>query len=324
LYKVYISDSFNPYFNLAFEEHLVKTADKNENILFLWQNDRTVVIGRNQNPWKECDLAKLKKNGGNLVRRLSGGGAVYHDLGNLNYTFISYFQEHAITSNIEIILKSLKMSEVSAHFSGKNDILAKDSKISGNAFFVENETLCHHGTLLIDTDKEKLAQYLTVSEQKLKSKGLSSVQSRVVNLKELNKDITIEKVKKSLIEIFLSKESNFNVIHVSEALTRGAMIADLMKKYESWEWNYGSSPQFDLQLAERFPWGEVQLNLYIEDGIVKEVKLYSDAIDVDFPEKIERAIKNLRFQKNEIAKAIESLKHENGSDIIIMINSMEF
>jgi len=313
LYKVYLSQSNNPYFNLAFEEYLVHNAGEHEKILFLWQNENTVVIGRNQNPWKECNLQELNDQRGKLVRRLSGGGAVYHDLGNLNYTFISSFSEKKVEENIDFIISALAANGIDAVFSGKNDILVQEYKVSGNAFFVENNILCHHGTLLIDSNLEKLSRFLTVSEQKLRSKGIDSVKARVKNLKELKRTITAETLIDSLTSEFLtdSKASDIECVNddfKGHNFADGETFQERIKRFESWDWNFGSSPEFNLHVSERFSWGEIDLYLLVKDGYIVEAEIATDALDVDLPQKIKSAIKNKKFDYDEIIPLIVSVQ----------------
>jgi lipoate-protein ligase A len=313
LYKVYLSRSNNPYFNLAFEEYLVHNADKNEQVLFLWQNQNTVVIGRNQNPWKECNLQELNLQQGKLVRRLSGGGAVYHDLGNLNFTFISSFSEKKVEENIGIIISALASNGIDAVFSGKNDILVQGYKVSGNAFFVENDILCHHGTLLIDSHLEKLNSFLTVSEQKLRSKGIDSVKARVKNLKELNEAITVETLIHSLTSVFVPDGKDSVIEWVNEdcmenQFTNRKDLQERIKGFESWDWNFGSSPEFNLHVSERFSWGEVDLYLIVKDGFVVDAEITTDALDIDLPYKIKNVIKNRKFDYDEIFSLLVSVQ----------------
>lgn len=300
MHKVYLSNTYNPYFNLAFEEYLVRCHNPSDEVLFLWQNKNTVVIGRNQNPWKECNLEELNIQKGRLVRRLSGGGAVYHDAGNLNFTFISAFSEDKVRENINLIIKALSLNDIHAVFSGKNDILVQEYKISGNAFFVEDDILCHHGTLLLDADLKKMSSILTVSQKKLDSKGIDSVKSRVKNLKEFNDGISIEGLKTDLIDTFSPICSRPIIFTVSETSTDDKNITldnvhKIMNRYEGWEWNFGSSPEFNLQINERFPWGGVDLYLMIKDGIIAKVEVNTDALDVDLPKKIKDEILNTKF-----------------------------
>ncbi len=305
MYRIYISRSNNPYFNLAFEEYLVRYADQRDQILFLWQNLNTVVIGRNQNPWKECNLQELNLQGGKLVRRLSGGGAVYHDLGNLNFTFISAYSERKIEENIGLIIRALSLNGIHAVFSGKNDILAQGYKVSGNAFFIEDDILCHHGTLLTDTDLEKLNSFLTVSKRKLHSKGVDSVKSRVKNLKELNRTITIESLKSALMSVFAPEGDAPSTCWIDDdtiedGLAHRKAVLRLMKRFESWEWNFGSSPEFNLQISERFPWGEVDLYLLVKDGHIVKSEIATDALDIDLPQRIKNKIQHRKFDYDEI------------------------
>ncbi len=315
MYKVYLSRSGNPYFNLAFEENLVRHADQEDQILFLWQNQNTIVIGRNQNPWKECNLQELNRQNGKLVRRLSGGGAVYHDLGNLNFTFVSAYSERRIEENIGLIISALALNGIDTVFSGKNDILAQGYKVSGNAFFVENDILCHHGTLLVDTDLEKLNCFLTVSERKLQSKGIDSVKSRVRNLTEFNRAITIEGLKTALVSVFTPGDDVISILEVDEdtikdGISNQEAVLPLMKRFESWKWNFGSSPEFNLQVSERFPWGEVDLYLLVKDGFIVEAEVGTDALDVDLPQKIRNKILLEKFDY----QTVVSLTGEIGFD----------
>ncbi len=313
MHKIYLSNTHNPYFNLAFEEYLVRCHNPGDQVLFLWQNQNTVVIGRNQNPWKECNLEALSCQKGQLVRRLSGGGAVYHDIGNLNFTFISAFSEDKVSENIALIVKVLSLNGINAVFSGKNDIIVQGYKISGNAFFVEDDILCHHGTLLLDADLEKLSSILTVSQEKLHSKGIDSVKSRVKNLKELNGDISIESLKADLVNTFSPVGRAPLTFKVSEGITDDEHIDlktvhKLMNRYKSWEWNFGSSPEFNLQINERFPWGAVDLYLLVKNGIITEAEIATDALDVDLPKKIKDNILDTRYDYDELISLIITCK----------------
>ena len=311
MYKVYISKSNNPYFNLAFEEYLVHHADSDGQILFLWQNQNTVVIGRNQNPWKECDLEALEAQQGKLVRRNSGGGAVYHDLGNLNFTFISAYSEKKVEENVAFMIRALAANDIEAVFSGKNDILVQGYKVSGNAFFVEEDILCHHGTLLIDSNLQKLNSFLTVSEQKLRSKGIDSVKDRVKNLKALNAAITVENLTASLANVFASNDKDALIEGVDERILENNFagredLLERIKRFESWDWNFGSSPEFNIQFSERFSWGEVQLYFVIKDGYIVETEVNSDALDVHLPYKINKCLQNRPFDYDEIIALLDS------------------
>jgi lipoate-protein ligase A len=193
--QVYISPSTDPYFNLALEDYLFRSVLNTQPILYLWQNANSIVIGRAQNPWTECDLDKMAQDDVKLVRRQSGGGAVYHDLGNLNFTFLNPKNSpnsnlnYNKQTNLQIIINALEQFDISAKFSGRNDILVypeisdpNGKKISGSAFRETKDKAFHHGTLLVNADLEKLGAYLTPPDKKLKSKGVKSVRSRVAIL----------------------------------------------------------------------------------------------------------------------------------------------
>lgn len=165
------SNQFSPYRNLAVEEYLLLHCEDKECILYLWQNQNTVVIGRNQNAWKECRTTKLEEEGGHLARRLSGGGAVYHDLGNMNFTFLINKEEYDLDRQLQVIIGAMEILGLKAEKSGRNDILIDGKKFSGNAFYEQEKHCYHHGTIMVGVNMETLSRYLTVSKDKLKSKG---------------------------------------------------------------------------------------------------------------------------------------------------------
>jgi len=241
---IYISESFDPKFNLSIEEWLMNNSETDEVILFLWQNENTIVIGRNQNPYKECNIKKLKEDDVYLIRRLSGGGAVYHDMGNLNFTFIASDNNYDVESNIKVILDSIARYGICGYFNGRNDLLVQERKFSGNAYISDKGKNCHHGTILVDVNLKKLTGYLTVSPLKLKSKGIDSVLSRVINLKEISPQLTIEDLKYSLIKSFNELyKTESQIIYINE---NSIDISKYIEKYSSWEWNYSESPDFSI------------------------------------------------------------------------------
>ena len=196
------TDNTHPYKNLAVEEYLLLHCREKECILYLWQNQNTVVAGRNQNVWKECLVSRLEQDNGHIVRRLSGGGAVYHDLGNLNFTFLVRKENYDVSKQLDVILKAVQKLGIAAEKSGRNDILADGRKFSGNAFYEKGNYCYHHGTLMVNVNMEDLSKYLTVSKEKLKSKGVDSVRSRVVNLSEYVPELSIDLLKEKLREAF--------------------------------------------------------------------------------------------------------------------------
>ena len=196
------TDNTDPYHNLALEQYLTDTVPADTCILYLWQNRHTVVIGRNQNAWQECRTALLEQDGGKLSRRLSGGGAVYHDMGNLNFTFSLPTAEYDLHRQQRVIVEACRSLGIEASFSGRNDILAAGRKFSGNSFYHHNGCSFHNGTLLVSVDMANLGKYLTPSQRKLQSKGVASVPSRVVNLSELHPGLRISQMQQAMAQAF--------------------------------------------------------------------------------------------------------------------------
>ncbi len=196
------SEQTSPYYNLAVEKQLCFHCKEGECILYLWQNQNTVVVGRNQNIWKECRVELLEKEGGFLARRSSGGGAVYQDLGNLNFTFFARKNCYDEERQTQVILRAVSKLGVCANKSGRNDLIAWGKKFSGHAYFVCGDCCYHHGTLMVSVDLDRLSKYLTVSKEKLQLKGIDSVRARVENLSEFVPDLTISTLKEKLLEAF--------------------------------------------------------------------------------------------------------------------------
>ncbi|MBN4069717.1 lipoate--protein ligase [bacterium AH-315-G05] len=277
--KIVISSSLDPAYNLSFEEWLLANVDEETVVMYLWQNQNTVVIGRNQNPWKECRLDLMKENAVKLVRRLSGGGAVYHDLGNLNFTFVSHKKNYNLDRQVGIILSALSKVGINAEFSGRNDIVVDGSKFSGNAFLVEKNNRMQHGTILIDVDMKALSKYLNISKIKIQSKGIESVKSRVINLKDIDNTLTIAKMKNLLVDAFRDEyKCTGEIDYYDEESIKNIVVAD---KYNRWEWNYSDSPSFTIQLEKKFDWGIVDFNFNLKDGKIVEASIYSDALFID-------------------------------------------
>ena len=275
---LYLGTSNDPHYNLAVEQHLMETVKEEQCILYLWQNQNTVVIGRNQNPWKECRTTLLEEEGGHLARRLSGGGAVFHDLGNLNFTFLIPESEYNLDRQLTVIQEAVRSLGIPAEKSGRNDILSEGRKFSGNAFFKHNGKAYHHGTLLFDVDMNKLGRYLNPSKAKLQSKGVDSVRSRVVNLKAIREDLTLEMLTEALVRSFSQVYGGEPQILTEKDLDM-AEVQRLAERNRSWDWNYGQRVPFSVECEERFPWGGVQVQLQVEHGTIHQAKIYSDAMD---------------------------------------------
>lgn len=291
------------------EEHLLGRVDREETILYLWQNENTVVIGRNQNAWRECNCRLLEQEGGQLARRLSGGGAVFHDLGNLNFTFITSRQSYELHRQLTVVLKAVRALGVEAEFSGRNDLVVGTRKFSGNAFLLGNVTAYHHGTLLVNSDLGKLTRYLQVSSEKMRSKGIESVRSRVVNLNELDPSLTVDVINDALAESFFSSYSGERSMDQTDPDSLPE-LEDLFQKYASWEWRFGKSPKFDICYSKRFTWGEVELCLAVSRGRIESVELYSDAMNADLILRMAGALKQVPLRATSISKALNDVSTE--------------
>lgn len=301
---LYESPSVDPYYNLAVEEHLLSKAE-NDVILYLWQNAHTVVIGKNQNPWKECKTTLLKGEGGHLARRLSGGGAVYHDLGNLNFTFLMPQRCFDTRKQFSVILEALETLGIRAEFSGRNDLLAQGRKFSGNAYYKNGTAAYHHGTLLVNADMEKLGRYLSPDRKKLQSKGVDSVPSRVCNLSELDPAVTVDALRVTLKEAFGSVYGEWESLTLTDDDRQ--KIHALTRRNRDWAWNYGQNLPFTLSWEERFPWGGVEIHLQVEQGRVAGSKVYTDAMDATLADRIEDALRGCVFSTAELTAAVEGL-----------------
>lgn len=318
--KYIISKNTVPYYNLALEEYLLFNTKPDEMIFYLWQNKNTIVIGRNQNPYSECKISDIKKDGSYIVRRLSGGGAVYHDLGNLNFTFLVRHENNDINKQLSVILKALQLLGINAQASGRNDITVDGKKFSGNAFYRSKDYCYHHGTLLIDVDIENLSKYLNVSASKLKSKGVSSVKSRVANLKNFRRDLTIDVVKDALLSAF-SEVYNIIPQRILEEELDKNKIEDLENKFSSNDFIYPDKFNYEIEMQERFSWGEVQLLFSLKDNIIESVMAYSDALDEQFILYIPQIMKDCLFSEAGLIDAIDKiplkdeLNHQMATDI---------
>lgn len=302
LETVYVtSHSFDPWINLSIEEYLLDTIKDNQVVFYLWQNKNTVVIGRNQNAWREAQTEKLHQDGGRLARRLSGGGAVFHDDGNLNFTFIMKKELYDQEKQFNVILKALEKLGITAELSGRNDILVDGRKFSGNAFYHGKVASYHHGTILVNADMKKLSEYLNVSKAKLKAKGVKSVKSRVINLRELNLELTIETIKEAMKMAFEEIYAPLTHERSTEDILKIPAFESYHKKYSSKEWIFGKSPNFDFTAETRFGWGGIELGLSINEGKVREAKLFSDAMDADLIQKLSNSLAGSVFSKDIMA-----------------------
>ena len=310
--QIILGNQYNPYLNLAVESNLLDNFTPNTISLFLWKNRQTVVIGNNQNPYSECDVNLLLEEGGHLARRRTGGGAVYHDLGNLNFSFIADNNIYDVKKQMQVIQKALLDFNLETEVSGRNDITYQGRKFSGNAFSKTKHQGLHHGTILIKTDAERLQKYLKVKPAKLHKHGVKSVSSRVINLSEVA-DITSENIIPHLTKAFEDVYQETATIISFDDLCDDKAIR-LSQQIGSNEYLFGKWKEFHTKKSATFDWGSIDLDIDIdeENGIIKDINIASDSLE---PKSIESAIellkgaklKEIPFSENQIVNDIISL-----------------
>eukprot|EP01029_Cantina_marsupialis_P001644 TRINITY_DN1143_c0_g2_i1.p1 TRINITY_DN1143_c0_g2~~TRINITY_DN1143_c0_g2_i1.p1 ORF type:complete len:353 (-),score=73.26 TRINITY_DN1143_c0_g2_i1:264-1322(-) len=315
--RIFFSESNNPHLNLATEDWIFNDLDPSYQTLFLWRNAPTVVIGRYQNPWKECYVDKMNESDVFLARRRSGGGAVYHDLGNTNFTFLSPKEDYSKTRNNEIICNALSTFGVEAVSTGRNDIHVDDKKVSGAAFKEKKDRAFHHGTMLIDVDMTQLPQYLNPDKAKLQSKGIKSVQARVANLSSINPEIDNNAFCEAVCAEFKSVyDADCEYEFLSEESVKSN--TDLLKYYEelsSWDWRFGKTPDFSHNLEKRFVWGNMDLHLDVHQNVVRDSVIYSDCLVPDLVSELQENLIGCPYDHSSIAKAIDTTSTKLGESV---------
>jgi len=304
--RVLISETYDPWFNLATENYIFQEMEPDHHILFLWRNDNTVVIGRYQNPWAECNVSNMERDEVKLARRQSGGGAVYHDLGNTNFTFMSSRENYSKERNTDIIVRAIKRFNIQAAASGRNDITVDEKKISGSAFKLGSDRAFHHGTLLIKADLSKISNYLTPDKKKLQSKGIKSVKSRVANLSDFNPDINHEKLCEAIIEEFFETYGERCEVEVldHEQLKEIPHLQNYFDQMSDWNWRFGKTPDFAHHMAERFEWGRMEVYIDTKAGKIKDVKIYSDSLVPEMVEVLMADLKGVHYDPASVQKAL--------------------
>ena len=294
------------YENLALERLLTETVGEDECVLYLWRNQHTVVIGRNQNAWQECRTTELEQDGGRLARRLSGGGAVYHDLGNLNFTFCLRTKDYDLARQQRVLLSAVRSLGIPAELSGRNDLIVQGKKFSGNSFYSHAGRSFHNGTLLLSADLETLGKYLTPPRAKLERKGVASVRSRVCNLSEFCPDLTVERMEDALIAAF-EREYALASEPLSRALFDAQRLEELCRGFASWDWIYGRMRPFTFSCEDSFDWGGITLQLAVRDGAVERADVYTDAMDTTIAEVMEKGLPGCRFTASALTRRIGTL-----------------
>lgn len=306
---IYSAPTGDGWLNLARDGYFLENNKKGDVILYFYVNKNAVIIGRNQNAWKECSIANMDADGVQLVRRHSGGGAVFHDNGNLNFSFITDEKHYDLNRQMRVILNAVSKLGLKAELSGRNDITVDGKKFSGNAFSLAKGNRSHHGTILVNADLTKLSNYLCVSKEKMRSKGIDSVRARVCNLCELSSGLTVEAMRRLVIESFIEEYGA-----ASEYVFDGMALAEVEERRErlaSWEWRFGKTPQFDFETDKRFSFGDTQIYFNSRNGVIRATKVYSDCLDTELTTEIENALTGVHFRKEEIKAALSKMKDQS-------------
>lgn len=316
---IYIeTNSTDPAFNLAFEEYILENRLSGD-YLMLWQNANTVVVGRNQLTAAEIDPDFVRKHNITVVRRMSGGGAVYHDLGNLNYSFITDLgraEELSIEKFARPVCAALEKLGLRAELSGRNDILAEGKKVSGVAQRIYKNRILHHGTLLFDSKPDMIAGALRADPEKFTSKSAKSVRSRVGNIRQLlPEDMGIDEFRQAILRE-LSGEGYESFSPTAAELSAINRLAE--EKYRSWAWNYGKSPAYGFENSVRFPGGRLQISMAVEEEIIKAISFSGDYMALADDAPAVRALVGLPHERLAIEKALEEL----GGELALIFGSI--
>ena len=297
------NSSCDPFVNLALEETLCSyAAEKGETVMFLWQNRLCCVIGINQNPWLECDVEAMDKAGALLVRRRTGGGAVCHDPGNLNFSFCAPKGSFDAQKGNAIVLSALRTLGLNAEASGRNDICVSGKKISGSAFRHSGDFSLHHGTLLVNSELSLFPKFLTPDSQKLNAKGVRSVEARVANLSHFAPDVTVEVLRKALEAAFTEKMGAVETLSPD-----GFDVSALSEFYASHGFRYGRTPAFSENLSFRLPGAGINVGLTVEKGIVTDCHVWTDSLDTSLPGKLSATLIGRPYSPDLVRSSAEIL-----------------
>lgn len=304
---IFISKIFDPFKNLSIEHALLSKIPKNEKWLFVYQNEPSIVMGRFQNPWLECDINRIKQDGIHFVRRQSGGGTVYHDSQNVNFSFLQGKRDHDKDINNEILINALRNFGLNAYASGRSDLLIMDGvekKISGSAFKQKKSSSFHHGTMLINTELDKLNNYLMSKHTDIEAKGIKSVKSTVQNLNKLNSEITVE----SYIQAVQRSFCRFKGAEISPmAVDESDMDQQYLLSLKSWDWVFGETPFFELEREVN----NNRLTICAKKGLVIKVEIHSDSFEFHLLNLFCSMLVGCRLERTDLDRVLTLLQKEN-------------
>lgn len=302
----------DPAVNLGIEEYILSHLDQNETYLFFYSMEPSIIVGRNQNTLEEINTAYVREHEVNVVRRLSGGGAVYNDEGNLSFSFITKDDGrnfHNYETFTEPVIRALHKLGVDAAFSGRNDIEVDGKKVSGNAQFSTKGRMFSHGTLMFDVNLDHVAAALNPNPEKIESKGVKSVRSRVTNIREhLERDMDLNEFRKTLLKSIFAVDSIDDVPQYKLTDEDWQTIHEIIAaRYKNWDWNIGGNPAFNVKRARRFPAGTIDVRLRVNGGIVEEAAIYGDFFGVGDVSEVEQRLIGIRYETSEMADALGDL-----------------
>jgi lipoate---protein ligase len=300
----------DPRINLALEEYIVRNFEPDEDYLLFYINQPSIIIGKHQNTVEEINADFVKEREIIVIRRISGGGAVYHDLGNLNFSFLTRYDSTKVNNFsqfVQPIVDALHQLGVPAEMTGRNDIVAEGRKISGNAQFSTTKKMFSHGTLLFDVNMEDLVNALNVSGEKITSKGIKSVRSRVANISEfLQKPMNLLEFRQFILQEIFKNEAEIRTYQLTAAQWAGVHQLS-QEKYQTWEWNYGRSPEFNIQRKHKFDFGIVDARIEVKEGHLQAIKFYGDFLGHGDLHEVQQKLLQVRYEQHDLAQVLQHI-----------------
>lgn len=309
------SNTFYPYFNLALEKYLFDTVDDDTVILYLWQNEKSVVYGCNQNARKELFVTRLIDDGGYPVRRLSGGGAVFHDKGNLNFTFLAKKDNYDVDKQLQVIIEACSLLGLRAEKAGQNDLTIDGRIFSGSAYYRSGDRRYHHGTLMINADTDRISEYLNVDCSRFQAEDAGAIKESTANLVDFCPELDVEIMRQKMFEAF-EHVYDLKASPISGTELDPGVIMSYEKLFSDDDWLYGRCIQFGNRINRRFAWGDFDLNLNVDKGVITSAQLYSDAIDEHFIASIGQRLEGTAYSCEALSTLVKSCCSAKEHDVM--------